>query len=214
MTHLYLIEHAAAAGYKQGRSTWINPGLSQEGIAQARRLRDRLLATQEIQADVLISSPLARASETAALLAPSLGLPIVIDDQFEEFRLGEGEGVPDEKLIELAGGVFSLEDQPFRRVAPGGDSLAEFNMRLCAAYDRITRTYEGKTIVLVGHGWVIQASFIYCMGLNMLRTCPVGIQSTAITHWYKGPTSESPQPRWQLKRHADAAHLSLPQKIS
>ena len=84
---------------KKGRSTSVNPGLSAEGVAQAERLRDRLAATGEIRGDVLIFSHLAQVRETAEIIAPALGLPVVIDEQYEEFRLGECEGLSDEEII-------------------------------------------------------------------------------------------------------------------
>lgn len=207
MTHLYLIEHAAAAGYEKGRSTSVNPGLSAEGITQAERLRDRLAATGEIQGDVLISSPLARARETAEIIAPALGLTAEIDEQFEEFRLGECEGLSDAEILAMRGGeAFTLDEQPFRRVAPSGDSLAEFRMRICAAFDRVTREYEGKTLVIVCHGRVIETSFVYCLGLSMLRTWPIHVSGTSITYWYRSTAFYERRPQWHLYRHADQTH--------
>jgi 2,3-bisphosphoglycerate-dependent phosphoglycerate mutase len=203
VTHLYLIEHAAAMGYKKGRSTSVNPGLSPEGIAQAERLRERLAATGKIGGDVLISSHLARAKETAEIIAPALRLPVVIDEQCEEFRLGECEGLSDEEILQMRGGEsFTLDEQPFRKVAPSGDSLATFRMRICATFDRITRDYEGKTVVIVCHGWVIETSFVYCLGLSMLKSWPIHVQSTSITHWYR----DDGRRQWHLYRHADQAH--------
>ena len=207
MTQLYLIEHAAAAGYEKGRSTSVDPGLSAKGIAQAERLRERLATTGEIRGDVLISSPLARARETAEIIAPALGLTAELDEQFEEFRLGECEGLSDEEILKMHGGeTFTLDEQPFRRVAPGGDSLAEFRMRICAAFDRVTREYDGKTVVIVCHGRVIETSFVYCLGLAMLKTWPIHVRGTSITHWGKGAASSGEESLWRLYRHADQAH--------
>jgi probable phosphoglycerate mutase len=65
MTHLYLIKHAQADGLKPDivGSVMPNSGLSPLGITQAERLRDRLAATGEIQADLLISSTLKRLAD-------------------------------------------------------------------------------------------------------------------------------------------------------
>ena len=59
MTHLYLIRHGEALGAV--KRIIGNTPLSPFGITQAERLRDRLAATGEIAADVLISSTLVRA---------------------------------------------------------------------------------------------------------------------------------------------------------
>ena len=58
-------------------------GLTERGRLQAARLRDRLAATGEIAADVLIASPLARARQTAEIIAPALALPIIFDDDVQ-----------------------------------------------------------------------------------------------------------------------------------
>ncbi|HLH63561.1 MAG TPA: histidine phosphatase family protein [Ktedonobacteraceae bacterium] len=94
MTHLYLIRHGQADGLQPGIIGSITPdsGLSRLGITQAERLRDRLATTGEIQADVLISSPLKRARETADIIAPALDLPVLVDDEVQELNLGECEG--------------------------------------------------------------------------------------------------------------------------
>ncbi|WP_198925277.1 histidine phosphatase family protein [Dictyobacter vulcani] len=54
MTHLYLIRHGEAMSAVERFVG--DGGLSPLGILQAQRLRDRLAATKEIAADVLIAS--------------------------------------------------------------------------------------------------------------------------------------------------------------
>src|SRR5437016_5081477 len=89
MTHLYLIRHGQALSAVQG--TIGNTDLSPLGIKQAEHLRDRLAATSEIVADVLIASTMLRAKQTAEIIAPALGLPIIFDSDVEEWRDGEAE---------------------------------------------------------------------------------------------------------------------------
>ena len=64
-------------------------GLSELGILQAQKLRDRLLATGEIKADLLYSSGYRRARETAEIIRPSLDdLPVKVDLGFGEHDPG------------------------------------------------------------------------------------------------------------------------------
>ncbi len=99
MTHLYLIKHAQADGLKPCiiGSLTPNSGLSPLGITQAECLRDRLAATCEIQADVLISNTLKRAWETAEIIAPALKLPVIPDDEIQELNFGDLEGLTQEE---------------------------------------------------------------------------------------------------------------------
>ncbi len=206
-THFYFIRHGIPIGYQAGRAIGINPGLAPLGINQAERLRDRLATTGEIKADALLSSPLRRAKETAEIIAPALDLPVTIDDGLEEFRLGEKEALTDEE-IRAQGGGFDTQQEPFRQVAPSGDSWAGFVMRIWKALDRLTRCYEDQTIVLVCHGGVIEAGFLYFLELSPLRRRHIGSSPTAITHWVKDVHyGQSDKPEWRLVSFNDQAHL-------
>lgn len=217
MSNIYLIRHAQQVedfvpeGQQQG------PPLAPVGITQAEHLRDRLAATHEIQADVLISSPLLRARTTAEILAPALGLPVMVDEDFQEFRLGNRAGITDKDMGEVFG-LVDFEREPLTAVAPGGESWQQFNTRISSAFDRITRDYDGKTVVIITHDGVICASFLYFLGLPSLKFAkglfrPAFGQfytnTTSITNWYKSLFSDlQPQePVWTLVRYNDDVHL-------
>src|SRR5947209_13219317 len=80
MSNIYLIRHAQQIEDFTPEAQQEEPPLAPIGITQAEHLRDRLAATREIQADVLISSPLLRARTTAEIIAPALGLPVMVDE--------------------------------------------------------------------------------------------------------------------------------------
>jgi probable phosphoglycerate mutase len=206
MTHLYLIRHAESLNAVERRLGDLE--LSPRGIKQAERLRDRLAATREIRADVLISSTFRRAYQTAELLAPALGLPIVPDDEFQELREGEAAGLTEEEFLEKYGAPEPATD-PFRRIAPGGESWPEFLLRVGRALHRIIHEHAGKTIVVVCHGGVIEGSFFYFFGLSTLTRPAVGLltENTAITHWQLRPSFPDRQLRWHLLSYNDYFHL-------
>src|SRR5215831_19828621 len=78
LTSIYLIRHGDYDELVDGKAVE-NPGLSSKGARQAQLLRDRLAHTGEIKANALIASPARRASETAEILAPALGVPLVLN---------------------------------------------------------------------------------------------------------------------------------------
>jgi len=206
-TNLYLIRHGesiSAVKHVIG-----NLGLTPLGVTQAEHLRDRLAGTGEIAADVLISSTLLRAKETAEIIAPALGLPILFDEEVEEMRVGEAEGMTEAQLRE-AFGIVSAEEDPFRPIAPGGESWVQFMQRMGRALYRITHQYEGKTIVVVCHGGIIEGSFYYFFGLSTLQgpQAHFSTRNTSITHWQQSPSREPGRPgRWRLKKYDDDVHL-------
>jgi len=212
MTHLYLIRHAQADGLRPDIVGSITPdsGLSAFGITQAERLRERLSASGEIQADVLISSTLKRARETAEIITPAFSLPLLFDEEIQELNVGNSEGLTIVEIEERFGGMFSLEDEPFRRMGSTGESWGEFTFRSCRALDRITREHAGKTIVLVTHGQFIISSFLRFLGLNTLKQLPIvlDLQNTSITHWHLAhfPGYGRDYAQWCLHSYNDYAH--------
>src|SRR5947209_8370444 len=169
MTHLYLIRHGQAISAVE--NTVGNTRLSPLGVTQAECLRDRLAATGEIAADVLIASTLLRARQTAEILAPALGLPIIFDDEVQEWR----DGVPmdsrkfsAEEFRERFNSV-SFDQKPFMRVLPTSEPWANFMLRAATALNRITHEYEGKTIVIVCHGGIVDCSIITFFGMTALQ---------------------------------------------
>lgn len=77
---IFLVRHGEAAA-SWGQSS--DPGLSELGARQAEEAAQRLLPLLDDSVQ-LVSSPLARAQETAEPLARVLGLQVEIDDTFRE----------------------------------------------------------------------------------------------------------------------------------
>ncbi len=211
MTHLYLIRHGEAFANVEPIMGGMNgdAGLTPLGVAQAQALRERLAETREIPAEVLIASPLPRARQTAEIIAPALDLPIVLDDDVQEILIGEADGmhVGDYRAKY---GLPDFRREPFRPIAPGGEFWGQFVVRIAVALDRITRAHEGKTIVIVCHGGVIDSSFLIFFGLPSLAIPPVEMHThnTSITHWERNERDDG-LTRWKLWGYNDDTHLRL-----
>ena len=207
-THLYLIRHgqAISAVEKSLEDTRLSP----LGIKQAERLRDRLAATHEIRADVLISSTMNRARHTAEIIAPALGLPITFDEEVEEWRDGDYNTMTQEDR-QAKFQNEPIAEWPYIRIAPGAETWVEFNVRMGTALNRITQEHEGKTIVIVCHGGIIDGSFLLFFGLSTLqfpRALLGRTRNTSITHWRKNSSAEfGIAPTWFLEQYNDAMHL-------
>ncbi|HEX2561140.1 histidine phosphatase family protein [Phenylobacterium sp.] len=79
MPHLYLIRHGKPATV-WGQGSDEDPGLDDQGRAQAEAARDALLARPENERPKrVVSSPLRRCRETAQPLADALGVEVEID---------------------------------------------------------------------------------------------------------------------------------------
>ena len=209
MTHLYLIRHGEAVANVEPIIGGMlgDTGLTALGVSQAEALRDRLAATHEIAADVLIASTLPRARQTAEIIAPALGLPILFEDNVQELKVGEADGMHVGEF-KAKFGLPNLRVQPFRPIAPGGESWPQFVLRVAETLESITREYADKTIVVVCHGGVIDASFLYCFGMNTLAVpyAELRTHNTSITHWERGARDDGTA-RWRLWGYNDDFHL-------
>jgi probable phosphoglycerate mutase len=200
LTSIYLIRHGDYDELVDGKPVE-NPGLSPKGMRQAELLRDRLARTGEIKVDALISSPARRAHETAQIVASALGASVVLDTDLEEWRCDRGALSPEEFTARWQ--RVSDAQRPYFQWVDGGESFLELTARVQLALNRIWQEQEGKTIVLVTHGGVIQASFAYFFNLSATTIPGVSTENTAITHW----TRSTDASRWTLQRHNDHAHL-------
>ena len=209
MTHLYLIRHGEAVSNVEPIMGGMrgDTGLSPLGVQQAEALRDRLIGTREIAADIVIASTLPRARQTAEIIAPAFDVPIFWEDDVQEMRVGEADGL---HLDEFARryGVPDYEHDPYRPLAPGGESWAQFLLRVGTTLNRIAQEHDGKTIAIVCHGGVIDGSLLCFFGLNTQSLPAVDFQThnTSITHWERRARPGRP-PRWRLVAYNDAAHL-------
>ena len=210
VTNLYLIRHGEAVSNVEPVVAGMrgDAGLTAKGVSQAERLRDRLAATSEIAADVFIASTLPRARQTAEIIAPSIGAPIEWDDEVQEIRAGEADGLTITEL-EARYGRPDFSADPYRPFAPGGESWAAFLLRAGTALRRITREHEDRTILIVCHGGIVDASFGAFLGLSPLAYSVAGFltRNTSITHWSRRQMGERPH-RWRLECYNDAMHLS------
>jgi 2,3-bisphosphoglycerate-dependent phosphoglycerate mutase len=221
MTHLYLIRHGEAYCNVEQDGSGIVPGivgdkgLTTRGRAQAHRLRERLASSGEIQADALLASTFARAWQTAEIIAPALGLSNIPDDDLQEMRVGEADGMTEREVLEKYG-IPEYRVNPYARLAPGAENWGEFTLRVGAMFDRVIREYAGKTVVLVTHGGVVDSSFNVFMRLHTLRVPDFALytHNTAITEWkldagggFHQNTESDRESHWRLVRYNDDYHI-------
>jgi len=206
MTHLYLIRHGDAT--TTSTNPLEDPRLTKLGVAQAEHLRDRLAGSGEIKAEVLIASTMLRARQTAEIIAPALGLPILYTDDVQEWRFPADETLNVDEYIEHFKSI-PHDQKPFFQIIPNAESWVQFMLRACTALNALTQRYEGRTIVVVCHGGVIDASFHLFLRLSTLHLPPsyFDTQNTSITHWYRTEDNGYHPPCWTLEKYNDIMHL-------
>ncbi|NND76397.1 MAG: histidine phosphatase family protein [Ilumatobacter sp.] len=203
---LIFVRHGAAhAGFNGliGGPTGCS-GLTDRGREQASLLRDHLASTRRLSVDVLLTSLIPRAIETAGIIAPALGFDDVPQDcDLCEVHTGEADGV-DWAEYPSRFGSFDMAAEPDRVFAPGGDSWNGFHDRVRSAMDRLAADHRDQTVMAVCHAGVIAASMRVRLGV------PTGAVSarlvpthTGLTEWEHDPATN----QWTLRRYDDTRHL-------
>ena len=177
--------------------------LSDLGRRQVERLRDRLAETGEISATALYASCYLRAIETAEIIAPVLGLPVMEESGFGEHDPGpDCDGLTFESFIERYG-MPDWETDPYAITFPGGENVAEFHHRVGTTLSRAVRDHRGGAIVVACHGGVIDAAF-----RSLLRLPAHGVFELSTTNTSLTELVTTRRDRWRLVRYNDAAHLA------
>lgn len=134
--------------------------LTKDGIQRAKELRDRI---KNIDIDVIYSSPIKRALNTANILRGNKNIDIVTDDRLMEMCFGDYEGKKidiiqkenpnwDIKLI-MQGNVEIC--------SPNGENLKEVRERISKLMNKIIAENIGKSILIVTHGITLKALMYY-----------------------------------------------------
>jgi probable phosphoglycerate mutase len=143
---VWLIRHAETEWSRDGRHTGgTDVSLTDEGREAARALGDRV---GDRRFALVLTSPLERARETAALAG--LGQGAQIRGDLLEWNYGEYEGVTTAEIRETRPGWYLWTDG-----APGGESPAEVSARCDRVIEEVLRV-EGD-VALVAHGHILRA---------------------------------------------------------
>lgn len=187
-------------------------GLSDLGRRQALALRARLERTGELKgADHLYASVMARAVETAQLIAPALGIDT--DDIVQQCGLceshpGDADGMTWDEL-RAQHPLDPATHNEFEPWAPGAESWAEFVARTSQALHRLARSHAGQTVVVACHGGVVAASLTAFARLPYDRNWRAQVDNCSITEWVHSTPGgyQGDRPIWTLVRLNDASHL-------
>jgi probable phosphoglycerate mutase len=145
---LYLVRHGRTAGNRVRYVGWGDEPLDDVGREQARALAEQL-ATERI--DVVYSSSLSRALDTARPLAETHDAPLHVRDELREINYGEYQG--------LLKSEHKLRLRRNHRVdrMPGGESLRDVFDRVAVVRARVDAELRaGRHVAVVGHFWSLR----------------------------------------------------------
>ena len=159
---LLWVRHGEPERIAPGLGVPADPALTALGREQAQRL-GHWLAFEAI--DAVVSSPMRRATETAAPIAAAHGLDVEVVPSLIEYDSKSDHYIPmaelaatkDERWIAMVEGRW--EDF-------GGDPPDEFRARVADSVDMLVERFAGQRVVAVCHGGVVNVALGLVLGIE------------------------------------------------
>ncbi|RUL56991.1 MULTISPECIES: histidine phosphatase family protein [Lysinibacillus] len=189
MTLICLVRHGEtewnALKKIQGRA---DIPLNNVGALQANACRSYL---SEFKWDVIVSSPLKRAKQTAEIINDALSLKLHVMDDFIERNYGEIEGLT---LEERA--VMYPDFQ-----CPSQETLEEVKKRVMKGINELQRLHPNKKVIVVAHGGVINI-ILSVLSNGRIGTGKTGLSNGCLSHihYHDGV--------WSVKNYNQISHLT------
>ena len=175
MYNITLLRHGESegnlSGVLQGQSDF---PLSAVGVEQAQRLAS-YWKSEETKFDLIISSPLLRASQTAEIIANCLKVPIEHDPAWKERNFGRLQGADLNEIDQRVPPVDFFH--PYEPIGGNGESQLDLYARASQALQKIIRLPVGSYLV-VSHGGILNKAIYVIMGIT-----PQGHYNSPIFHF-------------------------------
>lgn len=156
--HLDLLRHGETTLSHTLRGH-LDDALTEHGWLQMQSTIQQYLDAQ-VHWDVIISSPLQRCQNFAAVLAEQLELPLIFNAEIKEMYFGDWEGRSTQIIYENEPELLANFWQfPTQYHAPKGESLNQFQQRVLHGFNEIyvqMQQHNWNKALIVTHGGVIK----------------------------------------------------------
>ncbi|MGK0289797.1 MAG: putative phosphoglycerate mutase [bacterium] len=179
--------------------------LNEVGLAQAVKIGNRF---KDEDFDVIFSSDLKRAQMTAKQITQHTKHKLQLEPRFRERHHGVFQGLTKTEILEKYSTEYEkyLSDDP-NYIIPNGESITQKTERIISAVNEITKQYEGKKIVIVTHGGVLDSIFRHAFQMSLASIRQFSIFNASINSF------EISNQFWKLLSWGDITHLEgLPVK--
>ena len=182
----------------QGQSDY---ALTERGRAQARALAERW-KSEHAKFDLVITSPLVRAKETAAIIASALDVDIETDPLLLERNIGEMEGLTAEEVRRRPQPPYVT---PYDSIGGEGEGDWALFLRAGQALHDLVRRPAGNYLI-VSHGGLLNQLMHAIVGIAP-HVDPSGVRFRFENTAFARVTYFPFQHRWTIDTVNDRAHL-------
>ena len=184
MLKLILVRHGETEWNVQRRyQGQADEPLSLVGEGQAELVAERLA---QYDFDVICTSDLKRALQTANFIAQKKGLPVYTDPRLREMSFGVLEGLTwdeaEEKYPEMLKAWLEDYDQP----PEGGERLDAFSERVFSLRDDLLKKYHDQIVLLVSHGGILTELLRISLDVPAERRWAFALDNASISELWLG----------------------------
>ena len=207
-TLLYLIRHGATPANEQRpyvlQGHGIDTSLSDTGQRQAEAVAEFL---SDRPLDVVISSPMKRARETARAIAAPHGITPGVLETISECDVGRWEGRDWGSIMEDDAEAYHLfMDDPAAHGYPEGESYADVLDRVGGPLDDVLAAHRGQAVAVVAHNIVNRVYVARLMGWPLSRAHEIRQDNTGI-NVIRGRDDEITLMSFNVRFHLDDTGL-------
>ena len=202
LTELVIVRHGETEDNAAQRWQGHLPGvLSPRGRMQAaalgRRLRGMALAA-------LYASDLARAQDTARIIAAETGHELVLDARLRERNFGVFQGLNAAQIQEKFPSAWEAHKRGDPRfVVPQGESALAHAERAVECLEELVHQHSGRRIAVVTHGGVLNALLRRVLAIPWSVPRSFSLENAAFNRF----DFDLEQARWMLRTWGDSSHL-------
>lgn len=153
---VYIVRHGETADNATGR--WqgtVDTPLNDLGRQQAAHLAQYLRAQNET-IESIYTSDLARARETAEIIAQAYGHQVVPDARLREVHVGVFQGLTNAEIDERYPQMRQRWRQDHAYAVPDGESRSQVQQRMIGAWQEWTEHLSLSNLMIVSHGVAIR----------------------------------------------------------
>lgn len=160
-----------SSGMLQGQSDY---PLTPAGLEQAYHLAS-FWKSEGVNFDLIICSPLLRASQTAEVFSTNLSVPFEVDQSWKERNFGR---LQDELIDEIKHRDPPVDFfHPYERIGGTGESQIDLYTRAAQALQNVLRLPPGSYLI-ISHGGILNKALYVIMGIT-----PQGHYNSPIFHF-------------------------------
>ena len=175
--------------------------LNTRGLAQAAQMA-RALKNIDFQFDVLYTSDLQRAKQTAKAIEALYSVSAISHSALRERHLGALQGLTISEAPTVEPELWQAHlSRDIHQELNGGESILQFANRIKVALEEIQQKHVGKTILLVSHGGALDMMYRIASNQALDAEKVVAVPNASL-NWitYDGLS-------WTVENWADTSHL-------